>query len=94
MSKLSKPDLWTLYNVSNELRDYVARPLLSQTVLNFESFLPYEINGRMLPAKGIFEILKQRSFNIRELRINLDNQTIWPDIWDLVGRMGHLTVCW
>jgi hypothetical protein len=52
MAKLSKADLWTLYNVSNELRDYVARPLFSQTELTFESFLPYEINGRMLLRKG------------------------------------------
>jgi hypothetical protein len=81
-----------LYNFSNELRDYVARSLFSQTELSLESFLPYKINGRMLPAKRIFEILRNRSFSIRELRINLDNQKIWPDIWDLVGKMSHLTV--
>jgi hypothetical protein len=94
MAKLAKADLWTLYNVSNELRDYVARPLFSQTGLSFESFLPYEINGKILSAKRIFEILKERSFHIRELRISLDNQKIRADIWDLVGKMSHLTVCW
>jgi hypothetical protein len=75
------------------LRDYVARPLFSQTELSFESFLPYEINGRMLPAKRIFEILKEHSLNIRELRISLDSQKIRADIWVLVGKMSHLTVC-
>jgi hypothetical protein len=94
MAKLAKTDLWTLYNVSNELRDYVARPLFSQTKLSFESFLPFEINGRMLPAKSIFEILRVRSFSIRELRISLNNQKIRAAIWDLVGKMSHLTVCW
>jgi hypothetical protein len=93
MAKLLKAELWTLYNVSNELRDYVARPLFSQMELSFESFLPYEINGRMLPVKRIFEVLKERSFIIWELCVSLDNQKIRADIWDLVGKMSHLTVC-
>ncbi|KAF7139710.1 hypothetical protein CNMCM5793_007504 [Aspergillus hiratsukae] len=91
--QLSKADLWTIYNVSSELRNCVARPLFSETELRLESFLPYEINGRMLPARRIFQILKDRSFNIRELLIIPSNEIIRPDIWELIGKMPSLTLC-
>lgn len=94
LSKLPKADLWTLYNVSGELRNYVARPLFSETELHFESYLPYKINGRMLPARRIFQILKDRSSNIRELLIIPNNEIIRPDIWEIVGKMPSLMLCW
>jgi hypothetical protein len=89
MAKLSKADLWTLYNVSNELRDYVARPLFSQTELSSESFLPYEINGKNTSGeKDIRD--PERTFISHPGAAH--HQKIRADIWDLVGKMSHLTV--
>lgn len=86
-------DLWSLYNASQQLRVRVIRLLFQETYIGFQNDRPSRLNGKLLPARTILDILLRWISYIRDIYIMNYTHTGAFCLFDLLGRIPQLKFC-